>query len=176
MVFVAGLPAFSPKEDKMKRQRAVDMAFTSLVNPGRNPHTVPTRGKTAGFLSWYSRRTALAVLALLIVALIAPVPVLAEGATQISGIGYFPDAGVCEDFPDDPVDDVIGYFALDMTGDLDGCLYAYVLTAECSPSGAYNETGIDIFVSADGNSSFQTTYRFTAKYEACTNLIGEVID
>ena len=30
-----------------------------LVNPGRNPYTVPTSGRPAGFLSWYSRRTAL---------------------------------------------------------------------------------------------------------------------
>ena len=26
-----------------------------LVNPDRNPHTVATRGRSAGFLSWYSR-------------------------------------------------------------------------------------------------------------------------
>ena len=34
-----------------------------LVNPGRNPCTVPTRGRVAGFLSWYSRRTELDVAA-----------------------------------------------------------------------------------------------------------------
>ena len=32
---------------------------TCLVNPGGNPHTVPARGRVAGFLSWYSRRIAL---------------------------------------------------------------------------------------------------------------------
>ena len=30
-----------------------------LVNPDRIPHTISTRGRTTGFLSWYSRRTVL---------------------------------------------------------------------------------------------------------------------
>lgn len=112
------------------------------------------------------------VVALLVATWMAPIPVLANGATQISGIGYFPgdargSGRACDDFPDDPVDGVIGYLVLDMTGDLDGCLYTYILTSVCAPSGAYNETGIDIFVAADGNSSFQTTYRFTGKYVDC---------
>mgnify|MGYP001823252856 FL=1 len=97
-------------------------------------------------------------------------PVSAGGATQISGLGYWDDFGECVD----PVTGPEGQspdFALKLNGDLEGCFYVVVKTAECRPSGVYMETGYDIFVGDEG--TFTTTYRFTAKYEDCPNLIGE---
>ena len=61
-----------------------------------------------------------------------------------------------------------------MTGDLDGCLYTDILTTESSPSGTYRETGTELFVASDGVSTFETTYRFEAKYEDVDNLAGEI--
>src|SRR5262249_53526759 len=85
--------------------------------------------------------TALALMALISVVLTVPSPALAGGATQISGIGFFADPGECADSEGNGSD-----FALRMTGDLEGCLYVFVETAECSPSGTYRETGNEIFV------------------------------
>jgi hypothetical protein len=133
--------------------------------------------------------TTLAVVALIGIVLTINAPAQADGATQISGIGYFPgDEGssgrACDKFPDFPgdPDDVLGTLALDMTGDpmgdhLEGCFYTYVLTSKCKPSGAYNETGINIFVgdyldeeeNVIASGSFDMTYRFTAKYELDDN-------
>jgi hypothetical protein len=98
-------------------------------------------------------------------------PALAEGATQISGVASFDEAEapVCAPVP--------GYdYALVMTGDLEGCLYTDVKTAESSPSGTYRETGTELFVGSylDGSGTFETTYRFEAKYEDVANLAGEI--
>ena len=82
----------------------------------------------------------------------------AAGAIQISGIGY-PDAGDCANQPTAP--DSYDY-AIDMTGDLDGCWYITVLTNSCSPSGTYNETGTEVYVSGGNDvivGTFETTYR-----------------
>jgi hypothetical protein len=94
------------------------------------------------------------------------------GATQISGIGYFDDSGSCAD------DEGLGSdFALNLTGDLDGCVYVFVENSVCSPSGTYRETGTEIYVveGADGeDGTFSTVYRFTGKYEDCPSLVGEI--
>jgi len=91
-------------------------------------------------------------------------PELAGGATQISGVGFYDD-----DVPDVTCDDPEGAgadYALVMTGDLEeGCLYAFVETAVSSPSGTYRETGTELFVASDGSGTFETTYRFEAKYD-----------
>ena len=112
-------------------------------------------------------------LALAIALVAAPSPALAGGATQISGIGVFddpPDDGVCQD-PEGEGDD----YALVMTGDLEGCLYTFVETAVSSPSGTYRETGTELFVASDGSGTFETTYRFEAKYEDVDPVpIGEI--
>jgi hypothetical protein len=112
--------------------------------------------------------TALAVVALIGVVWTAPSPALAGGATQISGVGFFDEADTCDS------ESVGADFALIMTGDLEGCLYTFVETAESSPSGTYLETGTDLFVASDGVSTFETTYRFEAKYEDVANLEGEI--
>ena len=115
--------------------------------------------------------TALAVVVFASMVWMAPTTVLADGATQISGIGYSASEGECNA-------DVGDYdFALKLTGDLEGCHYVFVETAVCTPSGTYNETGTELFVGDynGGSGSFRTTYRFTAKYEDCSNLAGEIV-
>ena len=96
----------------------------------------------------------------------APSTELAGGATQISGVGSY-DASC------DP-ESVDASYAILMTGDLQGCLYTFVETAVSSPSGTYRETGTELFVASDGSSTFETTYRFEAKYEDAANLSGEI--
>ena len=111
--------------------------------------------------------TTLAAVAIISVVSTAPSPALEGGATQISGVGFFDEADVCNSAS------VGADFALIMTGDLEGCLYTFVETAESSPSGTYRETGTELFVASDGVSTFQTTYPFEAKYEDVDNLAGE---
>ena len=103
----------------------------------------------------------------------APSPALAGGATQISGDAYFDDPAVGECAP--PPEGVASdYPPLVMTGGLEGCLYTDILTTESSPSGTYRETGTEFFVASDGVSTFETTYRFEAKYEDVDTLSGEI--
>src|SRR5687767_8187355 len=121
--------------------------------------------------------TTLAAVALIGVVWTAPSPALAEGATQISGVAVLDDP--------DPLDaacpPLMGAepppnYALVMTGDLEGCLYTFVETTQSSPSGTYRETGTETFVGRYGNleGTFETTYRFEAKYEDVDNLVGEI--
>jgi hypothetical protein len=98
--------------------------------------------------------------------LVTPLSASAQGAARISGVGYFDEFDVCDS------GSVGADFALIMTGDLEGCLYVFVETAEFTPSGTYLETGTERFVGMDG--TFETTYRFEAKYEDPANLIGEI--
>ena len=116
--------------------------------------------------------TTLAAVALIGVVSTAPSPALAEGATQISGIGFFPVPGEC----DDPPEGVVSDYAVVMTGDLEGCLYTDIKTAESSPSGTYRETGTEFFVGSylGESGTFETTYRFEAKYEDATTQTGEI--
>ena len=109
----------------------------------------------------------LTLMALLVVAL--AVPAFARGATQISGIGFFAEEDVCGDSGGEGAD-----YALILTGDLEGCLYTFIETAKSSPSGTYRETGTEVFVASDGSGTFETTYRFEAKYEDVDNLTGEI--
>ena len=113
---------------------------------------------------------ALAMVALITGFLTTPSPASAGGAIQIAGVGL-PAATVDCDPASQGAD-----FALKMTGDLAGCHYVFVETAECSPSGTYRETGTELFV-GDYNGEagrFRTTYRFTAKYQDCPNLVEEI--
>lgn len=98
--------------------------------------------------------------------LLMDAPASAQGVTRISGVGYFDVDDECDS------GSVGADFALIMTGDLEGCLYVFVETAEYTPSGAYMEIGRELFVGADG--SFETVYRFEAKYADPANLIGEI--
>ena len=90
--------------------------------------------------------TVLMVLALSSGALMVTSPASANGATQISGIGFFDDVGECTDH-ESPL-------ALIMTGDLEGCLYIFPDPGAGSPSGTYREWGSEIFVG-----TYMTSYR-----------------
>jgi hypothetical protein len=100
----------------------------------------------------------------------APSPESAGGATQISGVGSY-DAR-CDPTSVDPD----ASYAILMTGDLEGCLYTFVETAESSPSGTYRETGTELFVGSwgDETGTFETTYRFEAKYEDVNDQATEI--
>ena len=115
--------------------------------------------------------TTLAVVAFISVVSTAPSPASAWGATQISGVGFFDEDDLCDS------GNMGADFALIMTGDLEGCLYTFVDTAQSSPSGTYRETGTERFVATEedgtGAGTFETTYRFEAKYEDVANLSGE---
>jgi hypothetical protein len=116
--------------------------------------------------------TLLKVVTILILAFSVASPALAAGATQISGIAYWPGPGQCTDPEGEGAD-----YAVIMTGDLEGCHYTFVETSVCSPGESYNETGTEIFVGQynGGTGTFSTTYRFTAKYEDCPSFAGEVV-
>jgi hypothetical protein len=105
--------------------------------------------------------TTLAIVAFISVASTAPSPALAGGATQISGVGFYDDDVTCDDSERAGAD-----YALVMKGGLkEGCLYTFVGPHVSSPSGTYRETGTELFVASDGSGTFETTYRFEAKYE-----------
>lgn len=95
-----------------------------------------------------------------------PTSAMAEEETRISGIGYFDETDACDS------GSVGADFALILFGDLEGCLYVFVETADYTPSGTYVETGTETFVSEDG--TFETVYRFEAKYEDPVTLFGEI--
>ena len=98
----------------------------------------------------------------------APSPERAGGATQISGLGSY-------DVSCDPKS-VDATYAILMHGDLEGCLYTFVETAQSSPSGTYRETGTELFVgsTSEGAGTFETTYRFEAKYEDVNGSATEI--
>jgi hypothetical protein len=114
--------------------------------------------------------TTLAVVALIGVVSRAPTPALAEEATQISGVAVLDRADTCDSAS------VGADFALDMSGDLDGCLYTFVGTSESSPSGTYREVGTERFVASEGAGTFETTYRVEAKFEDVDNLAGTIFE
>ena len=114
------------------------------------------------------KRGTVLVAATLLALILAGPAALAEGATQISGVGFFDEADTCDSAS------VGADFALLMTGDLEGCLYTFVEIAQSSPSGTYRETGTERFVASDGAGSFETTDRFEAKYEDVATRSGEI--
>jgi hypothetical protein len=122
--------------------------------------------------------TTLAAVALIGVVSTAPSPALAQGATQISGVAVFDDPldPACND-PEGAGPPPADYaLIMDGDGDLEGCLYTFVETTDCSPSGTYRETGTELFVGEYNGEvgTFRTTYKFEAKYEDCPNLVGEI--
>ena len=117
------------------------------------------------------RRGTVLVAATLLALILAAPAALAGGATQISGVGIYGDDVTC----DDPGGDDADYSVEFLTGALEGgCLYTFVETAVSSPSGTYRETGTELFVASDGSSTFETTYRFEAKYEDPTDPATEI--
>ena len=102
-----------------------------------------------------------------------PSRALAGGATQISGVAFYADDARVHVTCDDPEGKGATYVPLVMTGYLEeGCLYTFVETAVSSPSGTYIETGTELFVASDGSGTFETTYRFEAKYGPAGEIFG----
>ncbi len=63
-------------------------------------------------------------------------------------------------------------YAFALIGDLEGCLYVFVESAQCSPSGTYRERGTelyDIHGGAFGAGTFMTTYLGTMKWTDCVD-------
>ena len=89
---------------------------------------------------------------------------ISDGAAQISGVGFYATAGECD------YESQGAAYAIRMTGDLQGCLYAFIDEYECSPSGTYREEGREYFVGTYNGQpgTFWTTYKFEAKYEGCS--------
>ncbi len=86
------------------------------------------------------------------------------GASQISGVGFYATTGECDYGSQGAA------YAIRMTGDLQGCLYAFIDDFECSPSGTYREEGRELFVGTYNGQpgTFWTTYKFEARYEGCS--------
>jgi len=112
--------------------------------------------------------TTLAVVAL--IGVVSTATAFAGGATQISGVAFFDGADTCDS------ESVGADFALVMSGDLEGCLYTFVETAQSSPSGTYREVGTERFVASEGAGTFETTYRVEAKFEDVDNLAGTIFE
>jgi len=90
-------------------------------------------------------------------------PANRSGATQISGVGFYAITDECDYVSQEAA------YAIRMTGDLEGCLYAFIDDFDCSPSGTYREEGREYFVGTYNGQSgtFWTTYKFEARYEGC---------
>ena len=113
--------------------------------------------------------TALTMIAVTVFA--AANPTRADGATQISGIGFYAAPGACTDAEGQGAD-----YALTMTGDFSGCHYVFIETSRCTPGGAYFETGTETFVGTynGATGTFKTNYIFTATYQDCPTFVGEI--
>ena len=114
--------------------------------------------------------TSFAIMALLSTVFATPTAALAPDATQISGVGVYAGPGECDDSQGDGSD-----YALTMSGSLSGCHYTFVEVSQCTPGGAYYESGIETFVGTyeGAEGTFGTTYVFTAVYRNCPDFIGE---
>lgn len=97
----------------------------------------------------------------LVVALAAPA---AAATNQIEGVATLAAPGQCPAIPD-----YMDFPPLHLTGSLEGCWYTNILTSKDngSPSGVYQERGVEIFVGRLGGGSpgrFETTYKFSSKW------------
>ena len=117
----------------------------------------------------------IAVVAGLMVALAAPA---AAAQTQISGSAVYDTTDVCPD-PPAGFEDYTSIPPLVMSGSLEGCWYTLVLVSKDngSPSGVYQERGVEIFVGTldDGPAgTFESTYRFSSKWDPDVSTGSEV--
>jgi hypothetical protein len=118
----------------------------------------------------HTKTRRLALLGMLMGGLLGPGlmgPAQAAGATQVDGSGYYDD--INGDECPAPPSEFSDYPALVLHGDLEGCLYAHVLSGHFTPSGVWIETGQELVVaSLNGGpvATFETNYRFEGKYEA----------
>ena len=87
----------------------------------------------------------------------------ASSTVDISGIGFFATEPECGAIG------AGGVFATRVTGDLEGCLIAFIDEFGCQPSGTYREKGSEHFIGTYKGQpgEFWTKYQFEAKYEGC---------
>jgi hypothetical protein len=118
----------------------------------------------------HRKRTISGLLAVAAALLVLVAPASAAGMTQIAALGTPAQAGECTELP--------SFVTFTLTGDLVGCWYTPELVAvHDAPSGTYRESGAETFVGclADGTTcgTFNTTYKFEAKYDAdLTEIFG----
>lgn len=120
------------------------------------------------------RRLAVVVFSMVLLVVTAS-PVSAGGVTQISGEGELVYIGYdAENPPEVCSEDVFpgtandpDQYALELTGDLTGCLYGLVTDFRFHPSGTYQEIADEIFVGSWGEleGTFELTEFFTAKFD-----------
>jgi hypothetical protein len=106
------------------------------------------------------------LLLVVVLGLLVMLPVNAQAApNQVSGDAFY-DAAACP-APPAGYEEFVSYPGLDMTGSLEGCLYTRVDSVHQTPSGAYVESGQEVFAgSLNGGpeGTFATNYRFEAKF------------
>ena len=111
-----------------------------------------------------NRLFALAVAATMLAVLALPA---SAGTTQVSGVGEYNKA--CNPPVGDPPLDLGDYDPIELTGDLYGCWYTYILSSRSHPSGTYQETGTETFVGCMATTgrcgTFTTTYTFEGKFD-----------
>lgn len=103
-----------------------------------------------------------ALVSTLLLTLVMAVPASAggSGATQVSGIGYPDDEGVCKELP--------FHYVIVMTGDLEGCVYGIVTSSKGpGPSGVYKERADETFVGSykGREGTFRMKENFHAKFD-----------
>ena len=103
-------------------------------------------------------------------------PAVAAGG-QVDGTAYYQvGEEPCDPAPPVGYETFTSYPALVMEGDLDGCLYTLAEESKGSfVDGVYVELGREVFVGSlnDGPAgTFETTYRFQAKYAGGAELFG----
>ena len=140
-------------------------ASTAGAVPASGTSTVTEQPSGQRLFRHISRKVCrTAVLLALVTGPFAAVPVPASAASgQITGGASYVTSVTCPGYGD-----FDSYPPLLLTGSLEGCLYTKVAAAKTTPSGAYLESGQEVFVgSLDGGSegTFTTTYRFEAKYD-----------
>ena len=89
----------------------------------------------------------------------------AAPTVQISGVGFYAEpADNCNASEGEGAS-----YVVHLTGDLEGCLYAFIEEFGCQESGTYKELGREVFVGMYRGQSgtFETTYQFSAKFEGC---------
>jgi hypothetical protein len=108
------------------------------------------------------------IIALIGAVFAAPFPARSDVVTQISGIGTYVGSEACTELG--------ASYTYVMTGDLTGCVYAFIETSRCTQGGSYFETGTETFIGLHNGQpgTFRTNYVFTAKYRDCPNFIGEI--
>lgn len=114
-------------------------------------------------------RAAAVSAAVVATALVGVATTAAAGTMQVSGSGVYNEACTVPADAGAPPADTGNYPPIKMDGSLEGCWYTYVSDSRLHPSGAYQESGTELFVGCLNETTcgtFRTTYTFTGKFTA----------